>query len=243
MAIRLVGLQKTTLIDFPGEVAATVFLPGCNLRCPYCQNPDLVVPPFPPDLVSIEELTRFLNKRKNVLGGVCISGGEPLIHKDLPDLIHLIRDTGLKVKIDTNGSMPGDLSALLAKEQIDYVAMDIKTAPRKYIQLLAGKKSIQPPLPDSICRSIRCIVQSGISHEFRTTVVPGIVTKDDVREIAGLIQGAGLYVLAGFQAGKTLNPAYETVDPYPLAVLEEMKEIVEKLGIPCKLRPNLPVSS
>jgi len=106
MALTHVGLQKTTLLDFPGEVAATVFTPGCNLRCPYCHNPSLVQPPYPQDLISLEELDRFLEKRAKVLGGVCITGGEPLLHDNLDELISLIRSHGLKVKLDTNGTFP-----------------------------------------------------------------------------------------------------------------------------------------
>src|SRR6056297_2964372 len=134
MAPPRIGLQKTSLVDFPGELAATVFTPGRNLRCPYCHNPQLVIPPYPEDMITLDELDAFLNRRDGLLGGVCITGGEPLLHEDLPELLHLVRTHGLKVKLDTNGSFPDRLSGIF----VDYVAMDLKTAPSRYEKLLGG---------------------------------------------------------------------------------------------------------
>ena len=125
-------MLKTTLLDFPGEVAAAVFTPGCNLRCPYCHNPELVRPPFPDEMISLEKLGVFLEKRASLLGGVCITGGEPLLHDNIGDLVSLIRSHGLKVKLDTNGTFP----ERLARIDADYIAMDLKTDPEKYHRLL-----------------------------------------------------------------------------------------------------------
>lgn len=224
------GLQKTTLIDFPGEVAATVFTRGCNMRCPYCHNPELVIPQSKPEgLYALDEVKAYLKKRKKQLGGVCITGGEPLIHADLPEFIDFIHNLGLKVKLDTNGSFPEKLAAL----KPDYVAMDIKTAPPKYpLMGYTGKADIV----ENIISSIRWIIESGTAHEFRTTVVPGIVGVEDIRGICKLIEGASRYVLAGFRPGLTLNPEYRNKIPYHNSVLEEMKTIVEEWEIPCSIR-------
>lgn len=225
-----VGLQKTTLIDFPGEVAATVFTRGCNMRCPYCHNPELVRPNSPSEgLYPLVEVKAFLEKRKNRLGGVCITGGEPLIHPDLPAFIDYIHSLGMKVKLDTNGSFPEKLAAL----KPDYVAMDIKTAPPKYPLIgYTGKADIV----ENMISSIRWIIESGTDHEFRTTVVPGIVDVDDIRAICKLIEGAARYNLAGFRPGLTLDPEYSDKQPYHSDVLAEMKEIIEGYGISCMIR-------
>src|SRR6056297_47161 len=219
MALNRMALQKTTLLDYPGEVAATLFTPGCNLRCPYCHNPELVTPPFPDDLLSRGEILSFLKKRAGVLGGVCVTGGEPLLHPDLPELADEIHGLGLKVKIDTNGTMPERIEAILPK--VDYVAMDVKTAPRRYGELGMNAAGAEEPAGRSgettadaadaaaepIKRSIRTIIESGIEHEFRTTCLPGLVKEEDIREITEAIQGAAAYYLVQFRPAVTLDPA------------------------------------
>ena len=132
MALKKLGFIKTSLLDFPGQVSAVIFTPSCNLRCPYCHNPELVSGSLPPDLIQKETVLQHLEKRKSILGGVCITGGEPLLHPELPDLIESIHSLGLKVKVDTNGTRPDKLPPLKA----DYLAMDIKTDPKKYPLLL-----------------------------------------------------------------------------------------------------------
>ena len=227
MALSWMGLVKTTLIDFPGKVAATVFTPGCNLRCPYCHNSDLVRPPYPEDLLPITEIKAFLKRRAQVLGGVCITGGEPLLHTDLAEFVHFCKSLDLKVKLDTNGTLPERLDCSL----FDYIAMDVKTAPDHY-----GRVADAGTPAGQVLDSIEKILGSGVPHEFRTTVVPGIVDAGDVAVIAGLIGGADKYVLAQFRNGKTLDAAYADLDPYPSAKLEAMAEKVRSLGIPCELR-------
>jgi pyruvate formate lyase activating enzyme len=225
----LFGLQKTTLIDFPHLVAATLFIPGCNLRCPYCHNPDLVIDIHEDSLISLPRVISFLEKRSKVLGGVCISGGEPLLYKGLPELIHTIHSMDLKVKIDTNGTLPGRLSDL----RIDYISMDIKTNPGKY-HLLG--KTVPPDTGEKVKESIQWIISSGIPHEFRTTVAPGIVVKEDIENISSLIRGADKYILSQFRPVHTLDPAWEEYPPTDLKVLEEYYRIVKKAGIPCFIR-------
>lgn len=232
------ALQKTTLLDYPGEVAATLFTPGCNLRCPYCHNPELVTPPFPDDLLGREEILSFLRKRAGILGGVCITGGEPLMHRDLPELADEIHGLGLKVKIDTNGTMPERIEAILPK--IDYVAMDVKTAPRRYGELgmkAGGTASdAASTIAETIIHSIRAIIESGVEHEFRTTCLPGLVEEEDIREITEAIKGAAAYYIVQFRPSVTLDPAAAEVTPYSPDKLEGFRVIAEEAGLPVKLR-------
>ena len=225
MPLERICLIKTTLIDYPGKVGAVVFTPGCNLKCPYCHNPEMVTGPLPSDAISISDFEFFLVKRKNVLEGVCITGGEPLLHPDLPELIDLIRSYELSVKLDTNGMYPGRLK----EQKCDYIAMDIKTVPSKYHLLGADS-------PAPVLESIEWILSSGIEHEFRTTMAPGIVDIDDLDEIAELIQGTNQYTLTSFRPGKTLDTEYGKKLPYTSEFMNEAVERVASKGIPVKLR-------
>lgn len=225
MPLEKVWLTKTTLIDYPGRVAAVVFTPGCNLRCPYCHNPELVAGPYPADPLSLKDIELFLLRRKNVLEGVCVTGGEPLLHPDLPELIELIRSFGLSVKLDTNGLFPDRLKL----QKCDFIAMDIKTVPAKYH--LVGAES-----PEPLLESIRWIISSGIDHEFRTTMAPGIIDIEDLDEIAELIQGTGRYTLTCFRPGKTLDENFGKTLPYSSEAMKEAVEKVASKGIPVSLR-------
>ena len=227
MPIDRVCLTKTTLIDYPGEVAAVVFTSGCNLRCPYCHNPELVKGPVPEEAITLAEFKAFLEKRKNVLGGVCITGGEPLIHDNLPDLIWMIQSRGLKVKLDTNGTFPERLKKL----KPDYIAMDFKTAPEKYPILGLSN-------PENILKSIDIIIKSGIAHEFRVTAVPGIVDLGDIEVMADLISGSDLFVIAGFRPGVVLDPAFKDIAPYPEKSILAMAAAARQKGLEVKVRLN-----
>jgi pyruvate formate lyase activating enzyme len=221
------GLVKTSLVDFPGRIASTIFLPGCNLRCPYCHNPELVTPPWPADLVAIDDVVGHLRSRAHLLEGVCITGGEPTVHLDLPDLIDRIHELGLLVKLDTNGLHPERLAEL----RPDFVALDLKTAPNAYERLGASRGA-----SEKLLSSIRWILDSGIDHEFRTTAVPGIVDLEDVRALAAAISGARRYVIAQFRPGKTMSADFAAVAPYPASTLYEMKRAAQACGIPTSLR-------
>lgn len=223
------GIQKNTLIDYPGEVAATLFTFGCNFHCPYCHNPELINKNYKIKPIDWDEIFIFLQKRKNVLGGVCITGGEPLLQKELPEIIRQIHSIGLKVKIDTNGSFPDRIIQCNS----DYIAMDIKSSLNKYKHVSSLTKG---ELSQLIQKSISIIINSKISHEFRTTVAPEIVDIADIKEIVKLIKGADKYVLAQFRPKNTLYPNWENIIPYPISVLEEMKEIVESEGMECEIR-------
>jgi pyruvate formate lyase activating enzyme len=223
------GIQKNTLIDYPGEVATTLFTFGCNFYCPYCHNPELINNKNKIMPIEWNDIFNFLDKRKKVLGGVCITGGEPLLYKEIPGIIDQIHSLGLKVKIDTNGSFPERLT----KCNVDYIAMDIKSSLEKYKYVCSIEKT---KLSEILKQSIKYIINSGISYEFRTTVVPDIVEIDDIKKITDLIKGAQKYILAQFRPKNTLDPELENIPPYPFSVLEKMKKIVESKGIECEIR-------
>jgi pyruvate formate lyase activating enzyme len=233
MSEKLYGLNKTTLIDYPGKVAATIFTMGCNMRCPYCHNPDFVSGEAPPDLIRRKELVEFLKKRARLLGGVCITGGEPLLHDDLGELVSEIHSIGLGVKLDTNGTLPEKLREIKA----DYISMDIKTSLNSYNKL--GYTGAISELSGRLLESISYIMNSGIPHHFRTTVVPGLVAKADISEIIDLIDGENYYVLQGFRPGHTLDPAWSDKPAPEPALLESMKNQFEERGISCSLNYNL----
>ena len=192
--MRIGGLQKLTLLDYPGFVACTVFLTGCNLRCPYCHNPGLVLieKEHCPE-ISQKELLDFLNLRKGILDGVCISGGEPTIQGDLPRLIETIRSLGYKVKLDTNGTNPGMLRELFSASLLDYVAMDIKNCPDRYKETCGGFD-----IYHQAQESVDLIMNSGVDYEFRTTVCKPFHDEESMGEIGIWLKNAKKYFIQPF---------------------------------------------
>ena len=188
------GLQKLTLLDFPGRLAATVFLGGCNFRCPFCHNASLVLAPAECENIGEEELFEFLKQRKGKLSGVCITGGEPTLYPSLKDFITKIRAIGYAVKLDTNGTNPELLTELIEEGLLDYVAMDIKNSPEKY-SLTAGT-SVNV---EKIKKSVALLLSDKIDYEFRTTVVKELHTKEDFARISEWISGAKRYFLQTFK--------------------------------------------
>jgi len=188
------GFQKLTLLDFPGHVACTLFTAGCNFRCPFCHNAALVTHIDNSNFYSEEYILDYLKKRTGVLDGVCITGGEPLMHKELPDFIEKVKALGYKVKLDTNGSYPDRLESLINSGKIDYVAMDIKNCREKY--LLTADCNEQDLL--NVETSVELLKQKKIDFEFRTTVVKEYHTVDDIKKIAEWISGAEKYFLQNF---------------------------------------------
>ena len=200
--MRLGGIQKLTLLDYPGLVACTVFTLGCNMRCPFCHNSLLVTKADEAEVYPEEEFFKFLTKRRGVLDGVCITGGEPLIHADAGEFIAKIKAMGYKVKLDTNGSFPDRLEEILKSGNVDYVAMDIKNSPEKY----ADTVGIPRFDVSKIKRSIEVIRASGIDHEFRTTVVSPLHTAESIAGAAEMIKGEEKYFLQNFvDSGDLIN--------------------------------------
>lgn len=213
--MKFCGLQKTTLLDFPGKVAATIFTGGCSFACPFCHNSELLGHDIEA-LCSQEEVMTFLEKRKNILEGVCITGGEPTLQPDLEDFIRFVRSLGLAVKLDTNGYQPDVLINLCEKGLLDYVAMDIKAGKSHYAHV-SGRTGLDL---ERIDQSIRFLLNGSIPFEFRTTVVKGLHDKSDFEEIGPWIQGCGQYFLQSYQeSGQVLSP-----DSYKSFSREEMEE-------------------
>ena len=191
--MKIQGLQKMTLLDFPGRVACTVFLGGCDFRCPFCHNGELL-DGTAPALLDDGQLLKFLQGRKGLLDGVAVTGGEPLLRKDLPDLLRSIRALGFAVKVDTNGNHPKALENLLAEGLVDYVAMDIKNSPRKYAVTVGLEALDLAPIRESV----RLLMEGSVPYEFRTTVVDELHAAADFEAIGQWIAGARAYFLQPF---------------------------------------------
>lgn len=204
------GFQKMTLLDYPGKVACTVFTAGCNLRCPFCHNAFLVTEIDNSNRVDQSELLEYIKKRKTILDGVCITGGEPLLYDDTIDFISEIKDIGVSVKLDTNGTFPDRLRKILDASLVDYVAMDIKNSPEKYAATVGIDSFDLAP----IYESIGILKSSGIEYEFRTTVVKEFHEADDFRKIGKLISGAKHYYLQNFvDSGNLISGGLTGLDP------------------------------
>lgn len=207
--MNICGYQKTTLLDYPGHVAATIFTGGCNFRCPFCHNSDLVVNSTMSPCISQEEIFAFLKKRKNVLSGICITGGEPTLQTNLSEFIKKVRSLGYKIKLDTNGYRPDVISSLLEDNLLDYIAMDIKAGLSNY-----AKVSGIPNLDTSkIKESISIIENSGIDYEFRTTVVKELHSQEDFLEISEMLSSSSPYFIQSFKdSGNILTPGLSSCD-------------------------------
>ena len=202
--MKIKGLQKTTLLDFPGKVACTIFTGGCNLRCPFCHNASLVLAPKDVDDISEEEFFKFIKKRVGVLDGVCITGGEPLLQHDIIPFMQKIHDLGFAIKLDTNGSRPQILKEIVELGLVDHIAMDIKNTLEKYPLSVGTDLNV-----DTIKESIEFIMSCGVSYEFRTTVVKELHTHEDMISIGNLISGAESYYLQAFKdSGDLICPEY-----------------------------------
>lgn len=212
--MQIKGIEKITLIDFPGRIASIIFTGGCSFSCPYCHNPELTADPDALPTIPEEEILDTLSQRSGFIDGVCISGGEPTVQSDLPAFIQEVHGLGLEVKLDTNGSAPAVLEQLFQNNLLDYVAMDIKGPLERYAEIVRA-----PVSPAIIQRSVDLIRSSGVPYEFRTTVVPTLLDEDDLMHIALWLQGAERYVLQGFRPIRTLDERMRSVVPYPTSTM------------------------
>ncbi|MBN1373888.1 anaerobic ribonucleoside-triphosphate reductase activating protein [Candidatus Dojkabacteria bacterium] len=216
------GISKVTLIDYPGEIACTIFTMGCNFRCPYCHNPELVTKTkATPAKIKPSEILKFLKSRQNKLEGVVITGGEPTLQTDLPSFIKKIKSLGFKVKLDTNGTNFIMLNYLIKNNLLDYIAMDIKAPISKY-RIVTDKVF-------NIKESIELIMNSPIPYEFRTTVVKELLSKSDLLELANEIKGAQKYVLQQFVSKTTLDPAFKKASSYSSDFLAKLAKDLKKI--------------
>lgn len=200
----LKGLQKTSLLDYPDKISAIVFTGGCNFRCPFCYNKELVVSVDTENFLSEDDFFTFLKKRKKTLDAVVVTGGEPTLHKDLPGFIQKIKNLNLLVKLDSNGTNPDMINNLLKKNLLDYIAMDIKGPLEKYHKIVNMNVDT-----GNIKKSIDIIKKSDIPYEFRSTIMPRLHSREDIVVMAEMISGADKYYLQKFRAGSShIDPSF-----------------------------------
>jgi pyruvate formate lyase activating enzyme len=229
--MRIGGFQSFSLNEFPGRISAVVFCQGCNFRCPYCHNPELVDPERYAPLWPHGKVMEDLAARRGRLQGVVVSGGEPVLQEDLEAFIREVRDLGFGVKLHTNGSDPVVLERLLDARLLDHVGLDVKAPPAAYPSLTRSRVS-----PQTITRSISAVLASGVDHEFRTTWVPSLLSRADLLEIAGMVVGCRSWVIQRFVPSKPLDPALLGERPPDDAALEEIRSAVAAMGIACQVR-------
>jgi pyruvate formate lyase activating enzyme len=212
------GLQKVSLIDFPDRIATVLFTSGCNLRCPFCHNWRLVLKPKN-SFLSEETVFKILESRKKYVDAVVVTGGEPLMHFDIPQFLKKLKEREFVIKLDTNGFFPDVLEKSLP--YLDYIAMDVKTSAEKYV--LLGVNDIS-----NYSRAIEMLKQGSADYEFRTTVVPGFVNKEDIPKIGELIKGAKRFAFQQFVPGDTLDKAFNAVKPYSPEVIAHFADVMKK---------------
>ncbi len=201
--MRIGGIQKTSLIDYPSKISCVIFTLGCNFDCPYCHNPELVKPSLKEKGLDPQEVLAFLKKRRPILGGVVITGGEPTLQSDLSFFCREVKNLGYPIKLDTNGSRPNVVRQLIDESLIDYIAMDVKTVPERYAPVIAPRCE-----PRDIRSSVQMILKSGLPHEFRTTCVKPMVDEDAMGIMSRIIDGADLLALQKVQTQNVLHPEF-----------------------------------
>jgi len=222
------GFQETSLLDYPGKVAAIIWTTGCNFRCPFCYNPDLVFEKT--DNVSIEHILSFLDARKGKIDALSISGGEPFLQRDLKDFISQVKNRGYLVKVDTNGSFPDRMKELLDEGLIDYLSMDVKATKNKYNEITGVSVDV-----DDIRTSIDLIKEHAGDYEFKTTVIPKFHQKEDIVEIARWLKGSKKYFLQQFKSNTSIISS-EIFSPYSKEELLNMCETIKPYFKHCNVR-------
>ena len=219
--MRISGLQKLTLLDYPGHTACTVFTGGCNYRCPFCHNAELVLRPGEQPQVPEKDFFALLDRRRGLLDGVAVTGGEPTLQPDLPDFLRRVRDMGYDVKLDTNGTKPDMLKSLVAEKLVQYVAMDVKNSPARY----AETAGTEDPALEKVRESAAFLLSGAVPYEFRTTVVRELHTPEDLADIGRWLAGAKRYFIQCFQdSGDLISPG---LTPFTRGELEELLAAVK----------------
>lgn len=220
--VEIKGLEKFAPKDFVGFISSTVFLGGCNFRCPYCHNSELVLRPKVLPTFPMDYFKSYLDSRKEWLEGICVSGGEPLLHDDLEVFLALIKERNLLVKLDTNGSFPSRLKKLMEKKLIDHIAMDVKAPLERYKEVTESNVK-----EEDITRSIDIVKNSSLEYIFRTTVVPDLVGPEDIRKISQMINGAKIFQLQQFVPQNTIDSNYLKKKPYSIEEVQTIAKSVE----------------
>ena len=232
------GFVDASFMDWEGKVSAVIFLPNCNFRCPFCHNSNLVVNPEELETIPFEQLENQLKKQGDWIEGICITGGEPTLHGDLPELCSRLKKMGFQVKLDTNGTNPTMLKELLERKLIDYVAMDIKASltTKKYSKACGVNAE---KLLGKVKESVETLLKSSINYEFRTTVVPTVHDEEDIEQICGNLVGCKKYVLQKFDVSlgkETLNPEFKKLKPFTDEEMQKFLAVAQKLIPAAKLR-------
>lgn len=218
------------MLDWEGKLSLSLFVGSCNFRCPYCHNPELVLEFETLPSIEWKEIESHLKSRKGWLDGIVIGGGEPTLHPQIVEVLKRLKKLGYPVKLDTNGSFPDVLEEIVKNNLVSFIAMDVKSSLENYKKVTRNEIS-----PSKIALSVEMIKGSGIEHEFRTTVVPGIIDKKEILNIAKLLKGGALYVLQQFNPKNTLDQSYQSIKPYPLDLLKEWANEASDY-IPTKVR-------
>lgn len=221
--MKIAGFRKTSLIDYPDHISTIIFTQGCNFRCPYCHNAELI--PFSSDkeFMDVDYFWQFLEEREHLLDGVVITGGEPTLQDDIIDFIEDIKSRGLKVKLDTNGTRFKVIEELVNSDLIDYLALDLKSSGERHEQITGISTGF-----DEISSTLNLMMDSQIKCEFRTTVVPGMHDGKEIEKIAKLIENADKYYIQNFRNKVTYDPQLQETIPFPESKLEEFKNIAGK---------------
>lgn len=231
MKLKLGGLQETSLLDYPGRICAIVWTVGCNFRCPFCYNLNMVYGDT--EIVPVDHILSFLDDRVGKLDALSITGGEPLLHEDIGTFMKEVKDRGFLVKVDTNGTFPDRLEELLDSGLVDYVSMDVKAPFDKYDTLAGVHVDIE-----KIKRSIKLIMEKAPDYEFKTTMIPGLLKKEDVKRVGSLIRGAKRYYLQQFKTDVPVinQELLSTTTPFTPHEFNEMKDLASPLVESCLLR-------
>ena len=222
------GFNKSSMIEYPHKIVAVVFTGGCNFRCPFCHNKDLVLNPSKIPDISEEEVLSYMENKKMWIDGIAITGGEPTLHKELPEFMKKAKDRGFLVELETNGTNPDVIEQLIKDNLIDYFAMDIK-APLdedKYFKV-TGEFGDKKKMLENIKKTISIIQKSGVDYEFRTTFVPGLISKEDIYTIARQLKGSKKYALQKFLPNTTVNSEYEKKEILKPSFFDEFKEKIK----------------
>jgi len=224
--VKIGGIQKFSTVDYPGYIVASIFTIGCNMRCGYCHNPELVLPEQFAGEIPEDDIIEYLKTRQGLLDGVAISGGEPTMHEDLPRFITKLRAMGFRIKLDTNGTNPEMLESLIKQKLVDFVAMDIKGPLEKYVEIAA-----RPIDLNAICRSITLIKTT--DHEFRTTIVKGQLELSDFEAIGKLVAGAKRFALQKFTPGRVVSATFHNADSFSETELDAARVTMSKYVTEC----------
>ncbi len=231
------GFDQMSLIDWDGMVATVLYVSGCNFRCPFCHNSGLVISPEEYQSIPIDEVLAYVSEHADFLDGVVVTGGEPCFHKNLSDLLARLKDAGMKVKLDTNGSFPDRLKSMMDAGLVDYVAMDIK-APLDFESYMKSAGITDPRALERVRNSVDLLMEGKVDYEFRMTVVPALHRASDLRRIGDQLKGAARFVLQPYIPRNTLDPAFENEAPYDLERLQEFREMLAPMFGECVVRSS-----